>query len=99
MRISDWSSDVCSSDRTGAVFCCAAASALAAEPVRLELVLAVDCSSSVNLDEFTLQMEGIAGPFEDGAVLAALAPLGEDGIRTEERRVGYECVSMCRYQW
>src|SRR3546814_1816463 len=65
---------------TGAAFCCAAASAPAAEPVRLELVLAVDCSSSVNRDEFTLQMEGIAGAFEDGAVLAALAQIGEAGI-------------------
>src|SRR3546814_20668436 len=85
---------------TGAAFCCAAASAPAAEPVRLELVLAVDCSSSVNRDELTLQMEGLAGAFEDGAVLDALAQLGEAGLsRSEERRVGQEGVSKCRYRW
>ena len=53
---------------------------LANELVRLELVLAVDCSSSVNRDEFILQMEGIAAAFEDPAVLAALEQTGEHGI-------------------
>jgi hypothetical protein len=59
---------------------CAAGEATATDLVRLELVLAVDCSSSVNYDEFTLQMEGIAGAFEDPAVLAALAQTGALGI-------------------
>lgn len=48
--------------------------------MRLELVLAVDCSSSVNRDEFALQMEGIAGAFEHPDVLAALAQTGGQGI-------------------
>jgi len=60
--------------------CCAVEPVIAAEPVRLELVLAVDCSSSVNRDEFILQMEGIAGAFEDPAVVAALEQTGERGI-------------------
>ena len=64
----------------GAAVCCLAAPVLASEPVRLELVLAVDCSSSVNRDEFILQMEGIASAFEDPAVLAALAQTGALGI-------------------
>jgi hypothetical protein len=59
---------------------CVSAPALADELVRLELVLAVDCSSSVNRDEFLLQMEGIATAFEDAGVLAALAQLGELGV-------------------
>ncbi|MGD1877095.1 MAG: DUF1194 domain-containing protein [Kiloniellaceae bacterium] len=53
---------------------------IAADPVRLELVLAVDCSSSVNQQEFILQMEGIAAAFEDPAVLAALEQAGSQGI-------------------
>src|SRR3546814_11690784 len=57
----------------GAALWCGSAPALANDVVRLELVLAVDSSSSLNLDEFTLQMGGIAGPFEDTRVLAALA--------------------------
>ncbi|WP_340117123.1 DUF1194 domain-containing protein [Pelagibius sp. 7325] len=58
----------------------AAAPAPAAQLVHLELVLAVDCSSSVNLHEFELQMEGIAAAFEDPAVLAALEQAGSRGI-------------------
>lgn len=58
----------------------AAVPGLASDVVRLELVLAVDCSSSVNRDEFWLQMEGIAAAFEDPAVLAALEQTGEQGI-------------------
>src|SRR3546814_12705953 len=93
----------------GAALWCGSAPALANEVVRLELVLAVDCSSSVNLDEFTLQMEGIAGAFEDPRVLAALAqtggiavsllPWSSASVRSEERRVGKECVRTCRSRW
>src|SRR3546814_9280597 len=64
MRISDWSSDVCSSDllaRLGRLFLC--------------LVL----------------------------VLAIIEDLGDGrlggGRRSEERRVGKECVSTCRSRW
>ncbi|GAB4366242.1 MAG: DUF1194 domain-containing protein [Kiloniellaceae bacterium] len=60
--------------------CPAAGPAQAMEAVRLELVLAVDCSSSVNRHEFELQMEGIAAAFEDPAVLAALEQAGAAGI-------------------
>lgn len=49
------------------------------EAVALELVLAVDTSSSVDFQEYTLQMQGIADAFRDPRVLAAIAksrPLG-----------------------
>jgi len=59
---------------------CAGTPAAAAEIVMLELVLAVDCSSSVSDLEFQLQMEGIASAFEDEAVLAALQQAGPRGI-------------------
>ena len=52
----------------------------AMETVRLELVLAVDCSSSVNDDEFALQMLGITEAFEDPSVLVALEQNGRQGI-------------------
>ncbi len=51
-----------------------------AQPVKLELVLAVDSSSSVTYEEFDLQMEGIAGAFEDPRVLAAIEDSGPEGI-------------------
>src|SRR3546814_6017194 len=59
MRISDWSSDVCSSD------------------------LKLDAT--------------------DQEIRASAAELGLgdwlDGLRSEERRVGKECVSTCRSRW
>src|SRR3546814_18389357 len=75
MRISDWSSDVCSSD-------------LADEVVRrAELVV-------------------VAVPHDQLAgLVAGLADLGSWQIgqlvlhRSEERRVGKECVSTCRSRW
>jgi len=54
--------------------------ARAAEPVDLALVLAVDSSSSVNYDEFNLQMGGLADAFRDGAVLNAIKAAAPNGI-------------------
>ena len=48
--------------------------------VALELVLAVDCSSSVDADEFELQMRGLARAFEHPGVLTALSQTGTKGI-------------------
>ena len=59
---------------------CGSLAAAQVERVRLELVLAVDSSSSVTYDEFDLQMEGIAGAFEDPRVLAAIEDSGPEGI-------------------
>src|SRR3546814_9496500 len=79
MRISDWSSDVCSSDL-------------------------LDCW----VEE--LQAAGVPGWFEaDKLELAAhaadlakghpAAKMRDDALRSEERRVGKECVSTCRSRW
>ena len=54
--------------------------ARAQAPVLLELVLAVDCSSSVTDDEFNLQMQGLAQAFVHPMVLAALEQAGAEGI-------------------
>lgn len=44
----------------------------AAAPVDLELVLAIDSSSSVDAEEFTFQMDGLAAAFRDPSVQAAI---------------------------
>src|SRR3546814_3758670 len=63
MRISDWSSDVCSSD------------------------LQVDVNGALNLNATnTVDAE-------------ARADASASGSRSEERRVGKECVSTCRSRW
>src|SRR3546814_4795633 len=86
MRISDWSSDVCSSDLQHAlgietVEDVGEALALLADPVLLGNEQAVD---------------------EDRIGVDRLAPHLRDEMdvdRSEERRVGKECVSTCRSRW
>src|SRR3546814_12845535 len=96
MRISDWSSDVCSSDLAEGT------------PGRLERAAALYTGDF--LDGFALNEE----PFEEWrrtkasrlrtAALRGLGRLLEHhasngNIRSEERRVGKECVSTCRSRW
>ncbi len=50
------------------------------QPVELELVLAVDTSSSVSPEEFDLQMFGFAEAFRNPSVIAAIAASGKSGI-------------------
>src|SRR3546814_6193827 len=66
MRISDWSSDVCSSDL---------------------------------LDQHVVDAELDAAAFEAGVELAAQLEQRIEADRSEERRVGKECVSTCRSRW
>src|SRR3546814_13636230 len=103
MRISDWSSDVCSSDLAGI------------ELVARDVVTAVDRE---HVDQrriggilaFVRIHPGVvggeaerAGPgFQSvvGAGIQAAGPFHADvHVRSEERRVGNECVSTCRSGW
>src|SRR3546814_20740210 len=115
MRISDWSSDVCSSDLDEEVRHCRATllgdggrRLLAALP-RLRIDLGAGTDLLEALDHYEL-----AGPealLDDPAVASDVArlhraqldrPVGADDIelrRSEERRVGKECVSTCRSRW
>ncbi|MPZ11100.1 MAG: DUF1194 domain-containing protein [Kiloniellaceae bacterium] len=52
----------------------------AGQAVELELVLAVDTSSSVSPEEFDLQMRGFAGAFREPAVIAAIGATGAEGV-------------------
>ncbi|WP_282607244.1 DUF1194 domain-containing protein [Pelagibius sp. Alg239-R121] len=58
----------------------AASEAAAAENVALELVLAIDVSSSVNKSEYALQMSGFAEAFRHPAVVTVIESLGSQGI-------------------
>src|SRR3546814_11866416 len=96
MRISDWSSDVCSSDLFH-IFCAPAQAftfrfitggvqSPGTEPVRPE------AKAYIAIDP----CEEIHGP---GAV-GEYVLFGQIGYgRSEERRVGKECVSTCRSRW
>ncbi|MFQ6017243.1 MAG: DUF1194 domain-containing protein [Kiloniellaceae bacterium] len=58
----------------------ALAPAARADPVALELVLAVDASSSIDYGEFQLQMRGLAKAFRHPAVAAAIKAAAPEGI-------------------
>src|SRR3546814_20879463 len=93
MRISDWSSDVCSSD------------------LLLSKGHPLGATGIANLYEVSLHLRGEAGARQvEGARLGLAHIVG--GIpdfgsacavhileRSEERRVGKECVSTCRSRW
>src|SRR3546814_11330574 len=81
MRISDWSSDVCSSDLTGHV-------TVDKRRGRTRLDGAVAFG--------TLDFEDLAS---DAGNAAALALERSEGLSSEERRVGKECVSTFRSRW
>lgn len=57
-----------------------AGSGTAAARVELELVLAIDVSASVDVQEYRLQIEGIAKAFRDPEVIAAIETLSGNGV-------------------
>src|SRR3546814_7130244 len=88
MRISDWSSDVCSSDLVAAPV----ADELAHQVRLLVAVLGrADPVDGVGPDFFA-QLHQVGADLVQGGVPA-------DALRSEERRVGKECVSTCRSRW
>src|SRR3546814_1337006 len=72
MRISDWSSDVCSSDL-------------------LDLLRLAAVSSTQKIQS---RMVGVSASATRAATKRATS-----SRRSEERRVGKECVSTCRSRW
>src|SRR3546814_15404131 len=101
MRISDWSSDVCSSDLCLLVLLALVASAIAGGmpnagliPAQLQATLGQDDgASSISADGQALVVNG--GPGDTVARMHFTLP----ARRSEERRVGKECVSTCRSRW
>src|SRR3546814_14751270 len=94
MRISDWSSDVCSSDLI----------------VSMGTATPPDEWLQQDWDEWVLVLTGTAGVTLDGEPVyrlrrgdSLLIPAGQrhrvEWTRSEERRVGKECVSTGRSRW
>src|SRR3546814_19057628 len=93
MRISDWSSDVCSSDlfgKAGARMEMPGCSLCMGNQARVEANSTVVSTSTRN---FPNRLGDGANVYLASAELAAVA------ARSEERRVGKECVSTCRSRW
>src|SRR3546814_20031969 len=95
MRISDWSSDVCSSDlyldldtEEGSHVAPEDREAAAAEHQHL-----VAAREDVG-------QRGLPGAVAVGGIDVGPPVAGaEEALRSEERRVGTECVSTCRSRW
>src|SRR3546814_8772776 len=80
MRISDWSSDVCSSDLT--VTC------------TKKLWKVLPAGAGYQFDPTILVPQSASRSVQECADLVQTSP-----TRSEERRVGKECVSTCRSRW
>src|SRR3546814_15152664 len=94
MRISDWSSDVCSSD-------------LRFVPDIQEVVMPEPIHGSCLCGQICFVVEGKFGPAGQCHCSKCRKVSGTDGNavfytarnRSEERRVGKDCVSTCRSRW
>src|SRR3546814_11444639 len=83
MRISDWSSDVCSSDLV--------------EP-DLDLIVLGELGIANSTAAAALCARSFGGTAADW--VGPGTGVGAEGVtRSEERRVGKECVSTCRSRW
>src|SRR3546814_12991486 len=94
MRISDWSSDVCSSDlrltaETGPVLRRSAA----------QLGAVVLSGSSETIPTLRQVLGLIAGRVPVLIEIKSRRSQRVAALRSEERRVGQECVSTCRSRW
>src|SRR3546814_13926919 len=101
MRISDWSSDVCSSDLVLAFETRLAKASKSQEDLSRDMSLYYHPVSIADADQLTpnfpwtafFQSQGLAAP----AMFSLAMPAFH--ARSEERRVGKECVSTCRSRW
>src|SRR3546814_12478608 len=87
MRISDWSSDVCSSDLAKADD----------HPLRRRAQKGFERGQI--LHDGQLQVVGFELNFGMCGLERQIRPPQQVIVRSEERRVGKECVSTCRSRW
>src|SRR3546814_16461857 len=93
MRISDWSSDVCSSDLRRPLLTAASREKSASHPYALvESAGSAACRPAPPVASFRM----MNAPPGTGRKKDAE---GRAVMRSEERRVGKECVSTCRSRW
>src|SRR3546814_12347663 len=96
MRISDWSSDVCSSDLADEIEtgCIGQPRFLPYVPAAEHVVAGVErnIAAAFGINSVVHQYAGELG-------LAAHTITEVGVIRSEERRVGKECVNTCRSRW
>src|SRR3546814_12065374 len=95
MRISDWSSDVCSSDLDLSPMFASAHNGL--EEMARQFQEFGEKSSKAMVDMVNNSLHALnelQNAISSGGILGILS-----AGRSEERRVGKECVSTCRSRW
>src|SRR3546814_21047090 len=95
MRISDWSSDVCSSDLPGDLLAQLDPGDALGFPRRLQR-RKLFLERADGAAELVIARIGLGQP---GFRLGELGVQPVAQIRSEERRVGNTCVSTCRSRW
>src|SRR3546814_16378483 len=108
MRISDWSSDVCSSDLPEVCYEAAGFKITRSEPVAFDVGLRAPLTGRYVVAEAAYRKEAILYWTRIGDALpvsrldqqmSKLEAALDGVVRSEERRVGKECVSTCRSGW
>src|SRR3546814_13496341 len=93
MRISDWSSDVCSSDLDDYIYSLWGSNEICAVDENSVYLCVLPAAHN-----FPLSSPGSPGTLYAGGRVV-LCPQPSPVVRSEERRVGKECVSTCRSRW
>src|SRR3546814_14458310 len=112
MRISDWSSDVCSSDLvdpTGRIELDGVRFAYPTTSIVASLEAPAPTGDGTGSAGPALVLDGVSATIEPGQLVALVGPSGAGKTplsmlvprlyRSAERRVGKECVSTCRSRW
>src|SRR3546814_17349137 len=95
MRISDWSSDVCSSDLFD-VICATNFYADILSDLASELSGSLGLAGAINAGDELAAAQAQHGPAPD---IARQDKDNPTSLRSEERRVGQACVSTVRTRW
>src|SRR3546814_14487178 len=97
MRISDWSSDVCSSDLVFSVN--PPIDSLRERRVMTLKTRLGNLGNILDEDEAQLRLLQLESPVLSNAEFEAMVSHMGETARSEERRVGKEWVSTCRARW
>src|SRR3546814_14231639 len=99
MRISDWSSDVCSSDLFGCDIVAFNAGDIVASIITAAFHRThLDLRGGEVIPEHLFLVESIGSQLGEGRIGLGFAD-DTRRLRSEERRVGKECVNTCRSRW
>src|SRR3546814_11943325 len=101
MRISDWSSDVCSSDLVGVAHESAVERGILMEVTAPHLTHALPTIVPLSASVTPVKAFITGGGLYAGDLLRRAARTSAETLaqRSEERRVGTECVRTCRSRW